>query len=177
MLKKDSIEIETHIFIERTCGRLYRKAFQNISKAVLIRDGFIKVKNSAYPPDEPFSDLHLTYKDEGVTGFGDFLIVGDDYAEGGGPAYAVAIHVTYFKKNNDMNVRHFLSDRTNSPADPAGKFFEALKKLHDSIVDLDLTEALEEYNELYKKAHFPGLGVIKKLSMKHHVQLMMSFLK
>jgi hypothetical protein len=30
-----------------------------------------------------------------MDGFGDFLIVGDDYSESGGPAYAIAIHLTF----------------------------------------------------------------------------------
>ena len=30
-----------------------------------------------------------------MDGFGDFLIVGDDYSDTGGPAYAVAIHLTF----------------------------------------------------------------------------------
>ena len=35
------------------------------------------------------------------------MIVGDDYMESGGPAYAVAIHLTYLNKEGDMFIRHF----------------------------------------------------------------------
>ena len=49
----------------------------------------IKIKNSDYPDNEQFQN-YITYKLEGMNGFGDFLIVGDDYSESGGPAYAVS---------------------------------------------------------------------------------------
>jgi hypothetical protein len=116
-----------------------------------------------------------------MKGFGDFLIVGDDYLESGGPAYAVAIHLTYVDKEGDMFIRHFVSDRTSTPTDPAGKFFEALEKLKDEIDDLESlifkSSASEEFLELHKRGHFPGLGYVKKLSMIHHVELMADFLK
>ena len=39
-----------------------------------------------------------------MDGFGDFLIVGEDYSEAGGPACAVAIHLTFIDpdQNNSM---------------------------------------------------------------------------
>ena len=66
-----------------------------------------------------------------MSGFGDFLIVGDEYSESGGPAYTIAIHLTYidFDQDEAMHVRHFLSDRQDTPKDPGGKFSEALTKL------------------------------------------------
>lgn len=63
----------------------------------------LKEKNADYPPIEEFSDLHITFGEEGMDGFGDFLIVGDDYTEGGGPAYAVAIHLTFLESKKKMS--------------------------------------------------------------------------
>ena len=82
-----------------------------------------------------FSDLHATFDDEGMNGFGDFLIVGNDYSESGGPAYAVAIHLTYIDSNKDdeMHIRHFKSIRQDDPKDPAGKFAEALNELKEVV--------------------------------------------
>lgn len=179
-LNAQAIKIDTHIFIEPPCGKLYRRHFKSSStNTVLIKDGFRKQKNADYPEDELFSELHLTFDDE-ANGFGDFLTVGDDYSETGGPAYAVAIHTTYLKKDEIMNIKHFISDRNSSPVDPAGKFLEALDKLVETATAADTlilrTKAIDEFIELHKKAHFPGLGFIKKLSMKHHLELFISFL-
>ena len=126
------------VFLEAHCGKLYRKHFAD-SRRVLLRDGFKRRRNADYPRLEPFSDLHATYKEEGMDGFGDFLIVGDDYNEGGGPAYAVAIHLTFIDADNDdaMYIYHFVSATRDTPTDPAGKFGEALKEL---IVKLEFGE-------------------------------------
>jgi hypothetical protein len=181
-LKSKGIAINTNIFVNDFCGKLYTKHLAGTSKfSVLIHDGFRKSKNADYPDNEPFSELHLIYKDEGFSGFGDFLMVGDDYSETGGPAYAVAIHITYFRKDKVLFIRHFKSDRTDSPVDPAGKFLEALEKLVEAVkaeeTQIYKTKAIHEFIEFHNKGHFPGLGYVKKLSMQHHLELMLKFLK
>jgi hypothetical protein len=174
--------VTEHIFIEEHCSKLYRKHFDGTANRVLIRDGFIKRTNRDHPDVEHFSDLHITYHDEGVNGFGDFLIVGDDFSESGGPAYAVAIHLTHIDadEDEDMFVNHYVSDRKNSPHDPGGKFLEALKKLVSDVTQkgspIYHSEAVSEYMRCHEKEHYPGLGYVKKLSMQHHVELMIHFL-
>jgi len=170
-----------HIFCEDHSGKLYQKKFKNQkSKRILIRDGFNRQRNVDYPDDEHFSDLNATYEDEGMDGFGDYLIVGNQYSETGGPAYAVAIHLTYLDEDDDMRIKHFISDRTDTPIDPAGKFIEALEKLiaeiNDPSSEVFNSNACNEFRELYKKRHFPGLGYVKKLSMKHHIELIANYL-
>ena len=170
-------KVTEHIFIEESCSKLYRKHFTGKIR-VLIRDGFIKRKNREHPEVEHFSDLHITYRDENVEGFGDFLIVGDEYSESGGPAYAIAIHLTFVDsdEDDDMFVKHYVSDRTNSPVDPGGKFLEALQKLVDDVNDeytnIYQSEAVKEFVRCYNRGHYPGLGYVKKLSMQHHIELM-----
>ena len=171
--------VQEHIFIEESCSRLYRRQF-NDHRRILIRDGFIKRKNREHPPREHFSDLHITYPDEGVAGFGDFLIVGDLYSETGGPAYAVAIHLTYIDSNedDDMFMNHYVSDRQLDPTDPGGKFLEALVKLERDVAagNIPRTNAVDEFSDLHVRQHFPGLGYVKKLSMKHHIEVIAEFL-
>lgn len=117
-----------------------------------------------------------------MDGFGDFLIVGDEYSEGGGPAYAVAIHLTYINTSDDemMYIYHFRSTTNDTPTDPAGKFSQALAKLIDKLDSgdsmLDETEAIQEFRDLHARQHFPGLGYVKKLSMKHHIETLAKFL-
>ncbi len=169
-----------HVFIEKDCGKLYRKHFSG-SKRVLLRDGFERKRNRDYDLLEPFSDLHVTFEDEGMDGFGDFLIVGDDYIESGGPAYAVAIHLTFIDPDQDdsMWIYHFVSERQDTPTDPAGKFAEALAKMmkvlnkpNSKILE---TSAVREFKELHRQRHFPGLGYVKKLSMNHHIETLADY--
>jgi hypothetical protein len=170
-----------HVFVEKHCGKLYWRHFKG-SMRVLLRDGFERRKNADYQPVEKFSDLHVTFEEEGMNGFGDFLMVGDDYSEGGGPAYAVAIHLTYIDPDKDdvMYVYHFLSTTNNTPTDPAGKFGQALEKLVSKLDSgtshLFEGSAIAEFRELHTKKHFPGLGHVKKLSMKHHIETLANFL-
>ena len=177
-----SLASTRHVFIEKHCGKLYWRHFKACER-ILLRDGFEKRRNADHPEFEKFSDLHVTYEEEGMNGFGDFLMVGDDYSEGGGPAYAVAIHLTYIdcKKEDVMYIYHFLSTTNNTPTDPAGKFGQALDKLIEKLSSGDSQlyqgEAIEEFRQLHRKGHFPGLGYVKKLSMKHHIETLSDFLK
>lgn len=176
-------KINNHFFIDGSVGKLYQRHLKKDGiTRILIRNGFKpQKKNSLFPPSEHFSDLHITFPDEGMDGFGDYLIVGDDYTETGGPAYAVAIHLTYFDIDDDMFIYHFISDQTDSPTDPGGKFLEALEKLNKSITKskshIFLSSAINEYLDLYKKQHYPGLGYVKKLSMQHHIELIADFIR
>jgi hypothetical protein len=169
-----------HVFLDRYCGKLYQKHFSG-ARRVLLKDGFERKRNRDYDLLEPFSDLHATFEDEGMNGFGDFLIVGDDYRENGGPAYAVAIHLTFIDpdKDDSMWIYHFVSERQDTPTDPAGKFAEALEKMmrvldrrNSKIVE---TSAVKEFRGLHKQGHFPGLGYVKKLSMNHHIETLADY--
>ncbi len=180
-LGEQTINQMRHVFSEKVCGKLYRRHFTNTQR-VLSRDGFKKQANRNYPFVEHFSDLHVTFKDEAMNGFSDFLIVGDEYSENGGPAYAVAIHLTFIDndKEDQMYVYHFVSDKKDTPTDPAGKFAEALRKLINEANKANTkileTDALKEFRDLYERRHFPGLGYVKKLSMKHHMETIANFL-
>lgn len=171
-----------HIFLARACGKLYQNQFKG-SRRVLLKDGFNRRRNADYNPVEQFSDLHVIFEDEGMTGFGDFLIVGDDYSETGGPAYAVAIHLTYIDpdKFDEMWIHHFVSDTQDTPKDPAGKFGEALAKMMKVLQKPNCkileTRAVKEYRKLFKEGHFPGLGYVKKLSMNHHIETLADYFK
>lgn len=172
--------IKKHIFLDDQI--LYRRQF-NVDgvERVLIKDGFTRSKsNRDYGEDEIFSELHLTFREElGLDGFGDFLIVGSDYVEGGGPAYAVAIHLTYINDEDErMNIAHFVSDENYTPTNPAGKFAEALYKLVQRVEEdtqIYQGEAYRQYKQFYNEGHYPGLGFVKKLSMLHHIEVLADF--
>lgn len=176
----DRLGATRNVFNEGYCPKTYRKHFTG-SERILLRDGFKRRRNRDYPPVELFSDLNVTFEDEGMDGFGDFSIVGDDYSESGGPAYAVAIHLTFIDPDQDdaMFIYHFVSTSQDTPTDPAGKFAEALDKL---ITKLDSgnsklyeTTALGELRQFHAKGHFPGLGYLKKISLNHHIETLAKF--
>lgn len=175
------IDDTQHVFFEKHCGKLYRKHFKG-GRRILLRDGFKKQqRNADYQSVEEFSDLHVTYEEEDMDGFGDFLIVGDDFIEGGGPAYAVAIHLTFINPDKDdvMFINHFVSTTKDTPTDPAGKFGQALGKLIDKLNSGDSKlfegEAIKEFRRIHANGNFPGLGSVKKLSMKHHIETLADF--
>ena len=150
------------------------RAEQPLGKRVLLRDGFQRRRNVDYPPDEKFLSGPGRLDLQGASGWGDYLIVGQEYQEGGGRPHAVAIHITYWASNGALRVHHYLSDSNDGPADPAGKFAEALGKL---INDLDQgvypiaeTSAIRCLRDLHKQEHFPGLPSLKLLSMHHHLE-------
>ncbi|MBS3909567.1 MAG: sce7725 family protein [Actinobacteria bacterium] len=178
LIEEKNPTITEHVFVEQQSSTmLYRKHFKGM-KRIIVKDGFESRINREYPPSEPFSELYLTFEDMGCDGFGDFLIVGSDFREGGGPAYAIAIHLTYADSDADdaIAIKHYISDQTDTPKDPAGKFLEALRKLVDDVRGVNSpvfrSTAIEAYMQLYSDQHFPGLGYVKKLSMQHHIELM-----
>lgn len=160
-------------------------ALKNLQNIILMDDPFQKKrKNADYEAESYFSDLHTSYKNKGlsVLGFGDYTIVGSDYSETGGPAYVVTIHMSYIDSDNfdSMSIKHFSSQNNNSIADPGGKFLEALGKFYQfqsrnpKIFD-DTIGKLELLN-LYNRKQYPGLGIIKKLSIEHHMQTICNYL-
>lgn len=155
-------------------------ALESDAQDVRIQDGFNKRRrNEDYPSEEFFSDLHKIYSTElGYDGFGDFTIIGADFYEGGGPAYVVAIHLTDTDSDDNLIMRHFKSDPSTPPsaADPGGKFRIALRRLKrhvDSSTHLDTT-GIDEYLQLHRTGHYPGLGILKKISIKHHIEFVYS---
>lgn len=167
-------EIKYNFFGESFPVRRYRGIITGNTK-VLLEDRFKpQAKNADYLsiPDEFFSDDHQYFEEDGFIGFGDYLTIGDDYSESGFLPFAVAIHLTYERDNGQIWIRHFVSDSNSDSTDPAGKFGEALEKLVEFIDDEDIhTDAAEEFRQLHRDERYPGLGSIKKLSIKHHLQL------
>ena len=166
-----------NIFLTKA-GHQYRNAFAHDS--VVIQDGFQLMRNRDYPPEEFFSDLHTTYHRDKFDHFGDYLTIGEQYKEGGGPAYAVAIHLTYLNTDdeNTIWIKHYISDSNFDTSDLANKAKEALDKLTNEhqthTLRVPITPALHELLAYRARNHFPGLGMLKKLSMWHHLHVVAS---
>lgn len=156
--------------------RFKKKINENI---ILLEDRFErKERNSDYleKDDEFYSEDHLFYKEEGYIGFSDYSTIGEKFINGGFAPYAVAIHMVYFDNERALRIHHFVSDSNFDIKDPAKKFYEALKKLHDFKRNLGETEAVKIFEEYYVNKSYPGLGSLKKFSLMHHLELIGTFL-
>ena len=126
---------------------------------------------------EFFSSDHLYYADDGYKGFSDYSVVGKEYSETGFAPYAVAIHIVYFDTKKILRIAHFVSDSNDDISDPARKFAEAVEKLVEwnKTMKLD-TVGIREFEAAYRNKTYPGLGVVKKYSIMHHLELMSKYL-
>ena len=147
---------------------------------VLLEDKFNKQRrNDDYigVDDESFSEDHLYYSEDGYVGFSDYSIVGEEYNETGFAPFAVAIHIVYFADDESLRIKHFVSDTNDDIRDPAGKFGQAVSKLVKWNRNQKLnTIAINEFEDLYQRGAYPGLGTVKKLSIMHHLEEMGKFL-
>lgn len=152
-----------------------------LGNITMLEDRFNKCnRNSDYLNmiDEFFSDDHLFYNEEGFEGFSDYSVIGEDYLESGFAPYAVAIHIVYFDSDRNLRVHHFVSKSNSDIQNPAGKFYEAVSKLNDWILENNnqLTRSLDVFIEHYKNQTYPGLGSVKKLSLMHHLETIGKYL-
>ena len=169
-------KVAHHIFM---ANRVDREYVQNtpIRKRVIIEDRFRRqARNAAYPDIELFTDRNTRTGNPRNIDFGDFSIVGDYYTETGGPAHAVALHHIHFDRNSSMLlVTHFKSDRRHTAVDTAGKTLEALDHLVAGLRQLrpSNTSACKEYRELHAAQWYRGLGYMKRLAIKHHLEVIL----
>lgn len=159
-------------------SRSIRAKLRRLQKNVIsLEDHFrIRSKNADYinPDDEFYSDDFAFYQDDNLWGYGDYTTLSKDFIEGGMLPYAIAIHLTYKKSDEEINVHHFVSDSNFDQSNIQGKFIEAARKIEPfyEMNHLDRTSAVEE---LISKAQsydgYPGLGYLKKLSILNHLEL------
>lgn len=159
----------------------YASAFRRIrNNRVLLEDKFNKKgRNQDYidDPDEFFSNDHIYYAKDGYVGFSDYSIIGQEYSESGFAPYAVALHIVYFDESKELRVHHFVSEDNEDISDPANKFYQAVKQLVDwnKTQKLD-TLAIQTFERICAEQSYPGLGVVKKLSLMHHLELIGRYL-
>lgn len=153
-----------------------------LTNVILYGDFFKKQRRNAdYPSESSFSHLHATSNNiTNVLGFSDHTIIPREYSESGGPAYVVAIHLSYIDSNrfNELYIKHYASTDNGSPADPAGKFIEALDKAmcdYENGLFFD-SSGMKELKKLHENTHYAGLGLVKKLSIKHHVETVCDYI-
>ncbi len=123
-------------------------------------------------PEDKFTEEHRYYSEEKFYGISDYTALPKNFVDGGMLPYAVAIHMTYEKNRDEIYVRHFVSDTNDDQSNIQRKFFEATTKLKDFFANRDKTTAIAQLIQLLDDGKYPGLGIIKKLSIKNHIELM-----
>ena len=127
-----------------------------------------------------FTEEHLYYLQDNYQGFSDFTTLTSEYNENGGTPRAVVIHLSYINnlKNNEIWIRHFTSETgSNLTSNVQGKFAEAAKKAikfcDENKID---NSAIFELKKYYNNQKYPGLGTVKKISIKNHLLIVEDFL-
>ena len=172
----------TSVFIDENLSRSARRMVHvfRCDKITLSNRFTVKPKNADYldEEDEFFSDDHLFYAEEGFQGFSDYATIGDEYKETGFLPYAVAVHMTYKKtEDNTIWVHHFVSDSNEDYNDVPNKLYEALDKMAHWYQEKGYphTRAFSQFMDYYRNESFPGLGMLKKLSVLNHFEIISTY--
>lgn len=125
------------------------------------------------------TEEHLYYTEENYQGFSDFTVLPREYIDGGSTPRAVVIHISYIniEEENQIWIRHFTSETNDSIVNVQGKFAEATKKVISFCNYIGLNNsAIEELKNYYDDRKYPGLGTVKKISIKNHLLIVNTFL-
>ncbi|WP_396152357.1 sce7725 family protein [Flavobacterium sp.] len=126
-----------------------------------------------------FTEEHLYYTQDGYQAFADFTALPSEFVDGGSTPRAVVIHLTYLNKEleNQIWIRHFTSKDVDSIANVQGKFAQAAEKALDFCNSLPLLNSATNELKIYlDEGRYPGLGTVKKISIKNHLLIISDFL-
>ena len=179
IINHSSIEYIVNSF-GTTISRRLRSRLKETGKQIVRLDDCFKsrARNADYAleVDELFSEEPFFYAEEGhLDGYSDYTTLPSEYIEGGMLPYALAIHLSYKKNEEQLYVHHFVSDSNETNSDIRRKFREAARKIAPFYEDKNQTEAVKEIIEKANASEgYPGLGYLKKLSVKNHLELILS---
>lgn len=176
-------EVSHIVLLEPQRYRSLNIFFKNLNKSyVRLDDSFEKQeRNSDYLniPRNKFSEEHLYYDEEGYQGFADYTTLSSEYLDSGFAPRAVVIHLSYLnpEKDNEVWIGHFTSISNDSIVNVQGKFAEATEKAVAFIDALPLhNSATNELKQYFEDKKYPGLGTVKKISIKNHLLIINQFL-
>jgi hypothetical protein len=160
-------------------NRILDKEIKKLNKNYIrLDDQFQKQsKNADFLPIRAhrFTDAHLFFEDDKYQGFSDFTILTSEYTESGSTPRAVVIHLSYinYERNEEIWIRHFTSVTGNDLiSNVQGKFEEAAKKTIVFCTEKKLdNSAIKELIHYYDNKKYPGLGTVKKISIKNHLEI------
>lgn len=125
-----------------------------------------------------FSEEHIYYTEENFNGFSDYTVLPSEFSDGGSTPRAVVIHLTFLNQDNQIMIRHFTSETNDSIANIQGKFAEAAEKAVNYCRKNNLSNtAIIELENYFDENHYPGLGTVKKISIKNHLLILSNYLR
>lgn len=127
--------------------------------------------NGAYPARSAFNNHAYDYSSIGFSGFGDFATVGDYFKKGGGQASHVALHLTE-PSGASLACNHFVSNATPKSAGIRFKYADALSQLRAHVASNPGAFSTAGAQEYVATHTYPGLGIAKRWSIRHHLELM-----
>lgn len=139
-----------------------------------------RATNAEYPSqvEQVFTEDHMFFRDEGLAGFGDFATIGHEYRDGGGAPKYVVIHWTYqitgrIGTDHPIYLQHFCSGSDYVVAPVQAKYGDAARKLVEFARDAMLvpTAGLASLLDYHARDGFPGLGMLKKISVMNHLEV------
>lgn len=163
-------------------NRALHRFVQSLGKTYIRLDDLFEkqARNSDFLSIEEhrFSEEHIYYSQENFTGFSDYTVLSSEYSDGGSTPRAVVIHLTYVNQQNQIMIRHFTSETNDSIANIQGKFAEAAQKAVNYCRLNHLSNsAILELENYYDEQHYPGLGTVKKISIKNHLLIVSHYLR
>lgn len=180
IIESDSV---SHIMIDDPDrNRDLKRYLQQVGKDFIRFDDLFEPepRNSNFLPimTHRFSEEHRYYLGDKYNGFSDYTTLPSAFAEGGSTPRAVVIHLTYMNSNDQIWIRHFTSNSNDSIANVQGKFGEAAEKAVGYCRSEGLNNsAIEELCNYFDEAHYPGLGMVKKICIKNHLIVVGNYLR
>jgi len=174
---KGLVKPAVHVYFEDCLPGAKAHAAPSIGD-VIVKDGFAKkLKNGLYPPQSQFSTYLDAYLGAGYLGFGDFAAIGDHYKVGGGKASNVALHLTE-RLNGKMVCNHFVSDDAYVDSHIHFQYEDALDKLKGYVGNpiKKIFGTTGVINGYLGDPGFHGLGLPKRWSLKHNLEMIEGFL-
>ena len=166
-----------HVFLLDRVEQEYIDTIR-VADRVMVRDPFVRAaRNAEYPDRRFFTDMNTVAGNRDDMNFGDFSIAGDYYTDTGGAAHAVALHHIHFDTNSHrLMVSHFISDRRDMPVDIGGKTVEAIDNLVRALplIRPSDTNTCGEYRELSADRRYRSLGYMKRMAIRHHLEVMLN---
>lgn len=164
------------IVIDPAYKSIKRKLHRAGKQVIRLDDNFEpQARNSDYIDiqEELFSEEYRYYADEGFDGISDYTVLPSAFIEGGRLPYAIAIHMTYEKNDDHIFIRHFVSDTNDDSSNIQKKFGEAASKTVAFFNQIHKSNyAIKTLQGYCEAGQYPGLGMIKKISILNHLELM-----
>ena len=174
----------TNPSVKTIIGRMSRSLKRNLlreqKQLVTFKTDAFHPQNSnaqyASVPDELYTEEHTFYNAEQYIGFADFCVLPKELQEGGMIPTTLAIHLTYKKNDDEIWVKHFLSDTQLGRENIQRKFKEAAIHVKEFFENHPKTAAVEQLLDCLPNGHYPGLGKLKEYTVWNHLELINNLL-